>query len=174
MSRAPGSRRKGAARVFNTDRASEACESNLPHTSQLHGPCKREVVPHGSAARIVFVVSAQHGACSRGVCADFQCSTGRAAQHGPCPLFGLHGSRKASARGVFTRRANPIFRTRGLSTDRAKEAARVLVGFVRACQAYFQHGACDLARVTLGSARVTFASTRVKLGFARVVQFSFF
>ena len=42
MCRAPGSRRKGAALVFNTDRASEACESNLPHTGQLHGPCKRE------------------------------------------------------------------------------------------------------------------------------------
>ena len=42
MSRAPGSKRKGAIRVFNTDRASEACESNLPHTGQLHGPCTRE------------------------------------------------------------------------------------------------------------------------------------
>ena len=48
------------------------------------------MVPDGSAALTVFVVSAQHGACP-----DFQCSTGRADQHGPCPIFGLHGSRLA-------------------------------------------------------------------------------
>ena len=53
MCRAPGSRRKGAARVFNTDRASEACVLSSAHgsaartvqerkwfrTGQLHGPC---------------------------------------------------------------------------------------------------------------------------------------
>ena len=138
-----------------------------------HGPCERGVCvtssAHGSAARAVqerkqsaWVFNTGH---VREACNFHLPHTGRAAQHGPCPLFGLHGSRKASARGVFTRHANPIFRTRGLSTDRAKEVARVSVGFVRAC---------DLARVTLGSARVTFASTRVKLGFARVVQFFFF
>ena len=53
----------------HTDRASEACESNLPHTGQLHGPCKRDVIPHGSAARTVFMVSAQHGSSARGVSA---------------------------------------------------------------------------------------------------------
>ena len=147
----------------HTDRASEAC---VP--SSAHGAAARAVQERKQSAR-VFNTGRVREAC------NFHLPhTGRAAQHGPCPLFGLHGSRKASARGVFARRANPIFRTRGLSTDRAKEVARVSVGFVRACQAYFQHGACDLARVTLGSARVTFASARVKLGFARVVQFSFF
>ena len=68
-------------------------------TGQLHGPC------------LWFRLSTglQHGACSRGVCADFQCSTGRADQHGPCPIFGLHGSRKASARGVSS-----LFSARGV------------------------------------------------------------
>ena len=132
MSRAPRSRRKGAARVFNMDRASEACESNLPHMGQLHGPCKREVVPHGSAARTVFVVSAQHGSLARGVCTDFQCSTGRADHHGPCPLFGLHGSRKASARGVSS-----LFSARGMQIGTGHAgSARVKLGFARVVQ-YF-------------------------------------
>ena len=104
MCRAPRSRREGAARVstrtvqvrranstfrtrvLNTGRARE----KWFRTGQLHGPCSQNRLSTGL----------QHGACSRGVCADFQCSTGRAAQHGPCPLFGLHGSSKASAWGV--------------------------------------------------------------------------
>ena len=69
---------------------------------QLHGPCSWFWLSTGL----------QHGPCSRGVCADFQSCTGRAAQHGPCPLFGLHGSRKASARGVSS-----LFSARGVRID---------------------------------------------------------
>ena len=102
------------------------------------GRAREKLAQHGSPARTVFVNLAQHG---------------------------------SPARGVSERRANLFFRTRGvlLNTDRVVRLAcmglrRFLHG---ACQVYFQHGACRLARVTLGSARV-------KLGFARVVQFSFF
>ena len=99
---------------------------------------REKVVPHGSAARTVFVVLAQHEspgrACPRGVCADFQSCTGRAAQHGPCCSFGLHGSWKAFARGVSS-----LFSARGV-------------------------------QIGTGHAR----SAWVKLGFAWVVQFSFF
>ena len=84
-------------------------------TGPAHGPCKWGVCvtssAHGSAARTVRgrngsarvlarTVSIHwrrtgqaHGPCRRGVCADFQSGTGRADQHGPCWLFGLHGSR---------------------------------------------------------------------------------
>ena len=95
--RAPGSRRKGAARVFNMNRAREkqtarvfntgrvceACNFHLPHTGQQHGPC-----PLVSVAR---VPSTGH---VREACRTYLPHTGRAEQHGPCSYFGLHGSQR--------------------------------------------------------------------------------
>ena len=143
MCRAPGSRRKVAARVDTqtvrvrrvryffrtrvscTGRAREKQSARVFNTGRVREACNFHL-PH---------MGQQHGPCplvsvarvsSTGRVRDFQCSTGRADQHGPCPKFGLHGSRLA------------------------------LHG---ACSRFLVlHGACDLARV--------------KLGFARVVQFS--
>ena len=82
---------------------------------------REKVVPHGSAARTVFVVSAQHGSPARGVCADFQSCTGRVelstgrvhrlygSWHGACSIVLLwfstgrailHRACSSSARGV--------------------------------------------------------------------------
>ena len=84
--------------------------------------------------------------------------------HGPCSSSSAHGS---STRGVSVRRANPFFRTRGvlrLSTDRAE---RVLHGSRLALHgACFSgsHSACfSSSHRACKSARVTFASARVKL-----------
>ena len=74
----------------------------LPHTGHLHGPCKRENGLHGSSTRGVSVRRAIF----------ILPHMGRAAQHGPCCSFGLHGSQKGLARGVFV-----ILATRGVQID---------------------------------------------------------
>ena len=66
-----------------------------------------------------------------------------------------HGS---SARGVSVRRANPIFRTRGvlrLNTDRAEGVALVLVGFARGVFLRFARG------VQFGTGHIHFCTGRV-------------
>ena len=95
--RASRSRWREAARVQSTDRASEACESDFPHTGQLHGPCKREVgstwVSSTDRVREIGLARVFNTGRVREACNFHFPHTGRADQHGPCWLFGLHGSR---------------------------------------------------------------------------------
>ena len=69
------------------------------------------------------------------------------------------GSARVSSTGRVREACALIFRVaRGvlLNTDRVVRLACTGLGRLQhgACRAYFQHEACDLARVTLGSARV--------------------
>ena len=66
MCRAPGSKRKGAARV-DTRTVQARRAFLLPHPGQLHGPCKRENSQHGSSTRGVSVRRATSIFRTRGV-----------------------------------------------------------------------------------------------------------
>ena len=104
------------------------------NTGPQHGPCKWGVriqpSAYGSAARAVQERSGSaRVSCTdrvrdiglarvlstgriREACRTYLPHTGRAAQHGPCCSFGLHGSQKGLARGVFV-----ILATRGMQID---------------------------------------------------------
>ena len=136
----------------HTDRASEACALFLPHTGQLHGPCKRENSQHGSSTRDVSVRHATF------IFHTWGSNTNRVR------WLASHGS---PARGVFARRAELTFRTRGVlsNTDRVHILACTgLRGFARGAFLGSARG------VQIGTGHT--GSARVKLGFARVVQFS--
>ena len=85
--------------------------------------------------------------------------------HGPCSSFWLSTGRVREACALISSVARGVL----INTDRVRYLSCTGLGRLQhgACRAYFQHGACELARVTLGSARV-------KLGFARVVQYFLF
>ena len=109
----------------------------------------------------------QHGPCKWGVRSFFRTRgscTDRAREetvqhgsfHGPCSWF---GSARVSSTWRIRKACALIFRVaRGVlfNTDRVRYLACTGLGRLQhgACWAYFQHGACELARVILGSARV--------------------
>ena len=132
----------------------EACKSFLPHTGQLHGPCKRE----SGSARVSCMDRV------RGFGSARVSSTGRV--HEACALI------FRVAWGVLL---NTDCVVRLASTSHRWFSTGRVCDFWSAQSVFsVQHGACRLARVTLGSARVTLVLHGSSLVFARVVQFSFF
>ena len=143
MCRAPRTRRKGAARVINTDLASETCALFLPHTGQLHEPCKRE---SGSAWVLARTMSV--------VWLAWVFSTGRVRE--ACALiFGVARGVLSSTRTVLRELHGSRFRfTRGMSSGSSICTGHAIWHGSRSFlhgSSLFLHGVCDFPSSEVGS-----------------------